>query len=241
MVAMPASCSRLLAPLAAPTLCPLQVQLALQDLAACQAVYPAATYGAFASNTNLCAFSPGATADVCAGDSGGPLLQRGSSPMEDVLVGLTSYGLACSLERNYSQPGVYTGDQGGTRQHQAGRAGRRPPGSQQAATAPCSALATTCPPPGCPDCARRCGGPGALDQRRHGLPARPQQLRRWAPKSAWHLRQLLPGDGRPRHAELRSCPLHAPRPQAPAPAMRFRASTARKLPWRQAAPASSSP
>lgn len=103
----------------------LQVRLALQDLAACQAFYPAATYGAFASNTNLCAFSPGAAADVCAGDSGGPLVLPGSSPAADVLVGLTSYGLACSLERNFSQPGVYTGGGRGSTRGRARPRSRR--------------------------------------------------------------------------------------------------------------------
>ena len=44
--------------------------------------------------------------DACVGDSGGPLIVRGpSSPAQDVLVGIVSYGIGCGLA-NY--PGVYT-------------------------------------------------------------------------------------------------------------------------------------
>jgi len=50
----------------------------------------------------LCAYTPGE--DTCQGDSGGPLFKKGGSPEEDVLYGITSWGIDCGG----SYPGVYT-------------------------------------------------------------------------------------------------------------------------------------
>jgi len=50
----------------------------------------------------LCARSPDG-GDTCQGDSGGPLFRKGDSPEEDVLVGITSWGIDCGGD----YPGVY--------------------------------------------------------------------------------------------------------------------------------------
>jgi secreted trypsin-like serine protease len=43
--------------------------------------------------------------DVCQGDNGGPLVSMGTSPEDDTLVGLVSWGLGWA---NPKYPGVYT-------------------------------------------------------------------------------------------------------------------------------------
>merc|ERR1712232_431809 len=50
----------------------------------------------------MCAYNEGK--DSCGGDSGGPLLLRGTSPSSDELVGIVSWGISCA-DDNY--PGVY--------------------------------------------------------------------------------------------------------------------------------------
>ncbi|GMH32932.1 hypothetical protein BSKO_00766 [Bryopsis sp. KO-2023] len=55
----------------------------------------------------VCAEMPGA--DVCSGDSGGPLVNPGTGCGEnDVLVGLTSFGLKCSKNKGLQSPGAFT-------------------------------------------------------------------------------------------------------------------------------------
>jgi len=56
------------------------------------------------SDGMLCAYNPGK--DSCGGDSGGPLLLKGSSSSDDELVGLVSWGIASAANEEY--PGVYT-------------------------------------------------------------------------------------------------------------------------------------
>lgn len=51
----------------------------------------------------MCAASNGK--DACAGDSGGPLIIKGNSPAEDVLVGTVAWGVGCADAR---YPGVYS-------------------------------------------------------------------------------------------------------------------------------------
>ncbi|KAL7533527.1 hypothetical protein ACHAXR_006096, partial [Thalassiosira sp. AJA248-18] len=50
----------------------------------------------------LCALSPGK--DACQGDSGGPLVKEGSSAGNDILVGISSWGVSCA---HSTLPGVY--------------------------------------------------------------------------------------------------------------------------------------
>jgi len=54
-------------------------------------------------NGMMCAYTRGR--DSCGGDSGGPLILKGSSIAQDELVGLVSWGISCA-ETGY--PGVYT-------------------------------------------------------------------------------------------------------------------------------------
>lgn len=51
----------------------------------------------------MCAFNEGR--DSCGGDSGGPLLLKGSSIDDDQLVGIVSWGISCA---NDDYPGVYS-------------------------------------------------------------------------------------------------------------------------------------
>lgn len=55
------------------------------------------------SETIICVANPGK--DVCQGDNGGPLVSMGTSPEDDTLVGLVSWGLGCADPK---YPGVYT-------------------------------------------------------------------------------------------------------------------------------------
>jgi len=54
-------------------------------------------------NTMICASSPGK--DACQGDSGGPLIMKGDNSIEDVLVGVVSWGYSCA---DPLHPGVYS-------------------------------------------------------------------------------------------------------------------------------------
>mmetsp|Transcript_24471 Transcript_24471/g.35085 ORF Transcript_24471/g.35085 Transcript_24471/m.35085 type:complete len:365 (-) Transcript_24471:45-1139(-) len=55
------------------------------------------------TDTMLCAGSPGK--DACQGDSGGPLILKGDNYLDDVLVGLVSWGYGCA---DLFHPGVYS-------------------------------------------------------------------------------------------------------------------------------------
>eukprot|EP00873_Tetraselmis_striata_P003966 jgi/Tetstr1/424230/TSEL_000159.t1 len=60
-------------------------------------------YGERVSAVMLCASSPNAQ-DSCQGDAGGPLLKKGASAEEDVLVGVISWGEGCAQA---GKPSVY--------------------------------------------------------------------------------------------------------------------------------------
>lgn len=56
------------------------------------------------SRTMMCAMGEDGQ-DTCVGDSGGPLIKEGKSPVEDLLVGVVSWGKRCS---HPYYPGVYS-------------------------------------------------------------------------------------------------------------------------------------
>ncbi|KAI2504929.1 serine-type endopeptidase [Fragilaria crotonensis] len=76
----------------------MSVSITARSPTACKMFF---TYG-FKSMNQICAGSP---KDTCNGDSGGPLLIRGTSAMTDVQVGITSYGSNADCG---SYPSAYT-------------------------------------------------------------------------------------------------------------------------------------
>ena len=71
----------------------LQVDVPTLSTAECQAAYP--DYAADISYQNICAAVPEGGKDTCQGDSGGPLFVRNEAG-EEVLYGITSWGLGCA-------------------------------------------------------------------------------------------------------------------------------------------------
>jgi secreted trypsin-like serine protease len=58
------------------------------------------------TDTMICA-EGGSKRDSCKGDSGGPLIVKGSSASDDVLVGVVSWGYGCAEAVSVILPGVY--------------------------------------------------------------------------------------------------------------------------------------
>ena len=52
----------------------------------------------------MCAQALRSGTDTCTGDSGGPLFRQGISEQDDLLIGITSWGIGCAQD----YPGVYT-------------------------------------------------------------------------------------------------------------------------------------
>ncbi|KAL4425293.1 hypothetical protein ABPG75_009309 [Micractinium tetrahymenae] len=94
-----------------------QLRMKMASIATCQEVYGAEDGGwypilrNFSSNTQMCVGQHGTEtgnyADVCAGDSGGPLLVQGPTSKQDMQVGLVSYGPDCLKGRSL-EAGVWT-------------------------------------------------------------------------------------------------------------------------------------
>jgi V8-like Glu-specific endopeptidase len=61
--------------------------------------------GNIQEDTMICAGVDGGGKDTCAGDSGGPLFVKGQSPQEDMVFGITSWGVGCARAEKY---GIYT-------------------------------------------------------------------------------------------------------------------------------------
>jgi len=59
--------------------------------------------GAFITRNMMCAARTGK--DACQGDSGGPLIKKGDTPLDDVQIGIVSWGIGCA--RRFL-PGVYS-------------------------------------------------------------------------------------------------------------------------------------
>jgi trypsin len=62
--------------------------------------------GNVVNDSMICAGVPTGCKDTCSGDSGGPLLVSGQSHIDDLQVGITSWGMFVCGHTNY--PGVYT-------------------------------------------------------------------------------------------------------------------------------------
>eukprot|EP01024_Parvocaulis_polyphysoides_P065542 TRINITY_DN7651_c0_g1_i6.p1 TRINITY_DN7651_c0_g1~~TRINITY_DN7651_c0_g1_i6.p1 ORF type:complete len:257 (+),score=12.99 TRINITY_DN7651_c0_g1_i6:202-972(+) len=66
----------------------------------------------FDFETMICAIPSDRTGATCLGDSGSPLVLKGSTPVDDVLVGIVSWGpphQCITLERTWKQaPGIFT-------------------------------------------------------------------------------------------------------------------------------------
>lgn len=58
------------------------------------------SYTSYIYDDMMCAYTQGS--DNCYGDSGGPLFKKGNGPLQDVPVGIVSWGIGCSR-----MPGVY--------------------------------------------------------------------------------------------------------------------------------------
>jgi len=72
----------------------------------CQTLYDSLgdnTYDFSITNNMMCADSSNEGKDSCYGDSGGPLIRKGSSNEKDMLVGVVSWGVGCA-----TYPGVYS-------------------------------------------------------------------------------------------------------------------------------------
>jgi secreted trypsin-like serine protease len=78
-----------------------EVEVPLVSRRSCNAP---ASYDGSITRFMLCAGEPAGGQDTCFGDSGGPLLVRGTSGAPDVQVGITSWGDGCALP---DKPGVY--------------------------------------------------------------------------------------------------------------------------------------
>jgi len=66
----------------------------------CDKLYQKGDFGDITKNM-LCTFTP--FKDACLGDGGGPLIKRGVNAENDVVVGITSFGVGCATE----VPGVF--------------------------------------------------------------------------------------------------------------------------------------
>lgn len=65
----------------------------------------AETYRGFITDDMVCAFDVNPNQDFCLGDAGSPLILKGSTATQDVLVGLASWGFDCASS---TFPGVYS-------------------------------------------------------------------------------------------------------------------------------------
>lgn len=61
--------------------------------------------GAVQESSMVCAGVEGGGKDSCGGDSGGPLILKGGSPRDDIIVGITSWGTGCARDEKF---GVYS-------------------------------------------------------------------------------------------------------------------------------------
>lgn len=101
--------------------------------------------GGIIDDIMLCGGVEGGGKDSCQGDSGGPIVVAGSGPDEDVLVGLSSFGVGCG-EPNF--PGVYARVSSYVEWIQASLcelSDRPPPNCLIGTSAPVTAVPTTAP------------------------------------------------------------------------------------------------
>lgn len=76
-----------------------EVEVDIMDLSVCEELY---TGTRVVTESMICASREGK--DACDGDSGGPLILKGDNSINDVLVGIVSWGISCA---NPAYPGVY--------------------------------------------------------------------------------------------------------------------------------------
>lgn len=94
-----------------------QLRMKMASIETCQALWGREAGGAFpilrnfSRNSQMCVSQHGTMlgnyGDVCAGDSGGPLLLQGATPALDLQIGLVSYGPDC-LKGKSLEAGVWT-------------------------------------------------------------------------------------------------------------------------------------